>query len=985
MAAKNNKDELRNRSIPPDDTTKKTVSTSKPRGRGCGFLAWIITAVVVLLIVTLSISAEAITDWMWFGSQGLQDVYTTRLWLSLGVFVGGFIVSFAFLLANWLVALRGIQAGKLYEGQQEVVPRRAARWAAIIAAIAVAFFMGLGAADEWPNILLYLKGGAFGQTDPLFGNDIGFYVFEMPFYLLLRGWLMAALILGAIGTIAIYLIGNGPQIARQFASQIPTKPGVKPPPVNLSAMGLRFPKSASVHLTVLGAIFLTLIGIGYYFDRFNLLYASHDIAYGANYTDVNARIPALNIMMFIAAAMVILLIINLWVRTWKLLAGAIGLWLLALVLVAGVYPGIIQQFVVSPSESQLETPYIENNIKATRAAFGLDKFNEREIPAVDSITREQIDENPNITNNIRLWDYRPLRQTYERLQEIRSYYALEDVDIDRYQLNGVQRQVMLAARELSSDELSDNIRTWENLHFRYTHGYGIAMSTVNDIEGEGLPRFVIKDIPPIATDPGLQITRPEIYFGEETNEYAFVNSSKIEEFDYPLGDTNKFTRYQGKGGVDVSDFFTKLLFSIRFGDGNVMLSPYITEDTRVLYHRNIEDIVNQLAPFLSYEDDPYMVVTGGKLYWVEDAHTSTDKYPYSTPYFEDGLNYIRNSVKVVIDAYEGTATYYIIDPNDPLINAYSRIFPSLFKDGSEMPAGIREHLRYPEALLNVQARMYATFHMTDPQVFYTKEDVWSLPSDSATNGGVSNVVIPEAYYVNIQLPGEEKVDFMLIQSFTPNTKDNMIAWMAAKSDPQDYGQVEVIRYPKQQLVYGPRQIEARIDQDPTISQQLSLWNGSGSDVIRGNLLTIPISNTLLYIEPLFLQATNSGSFPELKRVIVVTGNSVGIGSDLAEALDVAFKIKPPSVITDGGNTTPTPTPVAGATTVPTQPRPTPSGTVTGRTADELTASALDHYNKAQDALKRGDWTTYGEEIDAMKADLDELARLTGISIPTPIP
>ncbi|MEO5951758.1 MAG: UPF0182 family protein, partial [Chloroflexia bacterium] len=971
--SKNDKDELRNRRIPPDNTAKKTVTNATPakRGRGCGWVAWVIGLVLFLFILIPSLSAEAITDWMWFGSQGLADVYTTRLWLSLGVFAGGFILSMVFLLANWLVALRGIQAGKLYEGQQEVVPKRAARWVAIAAAVAVAFFMGLGAAEEWPNILLYLKGGAFGQTDPLFGNDIGFYVFEMPFYLLLRGWLMTALILGAIGTGIVYLIGNGPQLARQFASQIPTGPGNRPTPINVRDLSLRLPKTASVHLTILGAIFLALVGVGYWFDRFNLLYGSHDVAFGANYTDANARVPALNIMMFIAAAMVVLLIVNLWVRTWKLLAGAIGLWLLALVLVAGVYPAIIQQFVVSPAQSQLETPYIENNIKATRAAFGLDKFNEREVPAVDSITRAQIDENPNITNNIRLWDYRPLLDTYGKLQEIRSYYALQDVDIDRYQLNGTQRQVMLAARELSSDELGANIRTWENLHFRYTHGYGIAMSTVNDIEGEGLPHFVIKDIPPVSSAPDLAITRPEIYFGEETNEYAFVNSSEIEEFDYPVGDTNKFTRYQGTGGVAISDFFTKLLFAVRFGDGNVMISPYVTDGARVLYHRNIKDIVHQLAPFLTYEDDPYMVVTNGKLYWVEDAHTSTDKYPYSTPYGgEGGLNYIRNSVKVVIDAYEGTATFYVIDNTDPLINAYRQIFPSLFKDGSEMPTGIREHLRYPEGLMNIQARMFATFHMTDPQVFYTKEDVWSLPADTSSSSGVSNVVIPEAYYVNIQLPGEAKVDFMLIQSFTPNTKDNMIAWMAAKSDPADYGQVEVIKYPKQQLVYGPKQIEARIDQDPVISQQLSLWNGSGSEVIRGNLLTIPISNTLLYIEPLFLQATNSGSFPELKRVIVATGNSVGIGSDLAEALDVAFKLKPPVVIPGTDTGTPTPTPVAGATSLPTQPRPTPNGTATGRTAEEITQSALDHYNRAQDALKRSDWATYGEEIDAMKADLD---------------
>ncbi|MGA7731304.1 MAG: UPF0182 family protein [Chloroflexia bacterium] len=965
---------------PANNNPKSKIQNPKS-GRGWrGWITWIIAAVLVLVILIPSLLAEAITDWMWFGSQGLAEVYTTRLWLALGVFAVAMLLALAFLLANWLVGLRAVQPGKLYEGQQEVIPKRAARWIAIAVAIVVAFFMGLGAADEWPNILLYLRGGAFGQTDPLFGNDIGFYVFELTFYRLLRGWFLTLLILTAIGTVIVYALGNVPQIIRQLNTQVQGPPGARRNTIDMEGITLRFPQSASVHLTVLGAIFLALIGIGYWFDRFDLLYSPHDLAYGASYTDANAHLPALNIMMFIAGAMVILLIANLWVRTWKLLAGALGLWLLALVLVNGVYPAIIQQFVVKPSESQLETPYIENNIKATRAAFGLDQFREREVPVVDSITREQIDENPNITSNIRLWDYRPLLDTYGQLQEIRSYYTLSDVDIDRYTLDGVQRQVMMSARELASNELNENIRSWENLHFRYTHGYGMVMSPVNEIEGEGLPRLLIKDIPPVSSEPELQITRPEIYYGEATEEYVFVNSSAIEEFDYPVGDTNAFTRYQGKGGVEISDFFTKLLFSVRFGDGNVMLSPYITPGTRVLYNRDIHEMVKLLAPFMIYEDDPYMVVADGKLYWVEDAHTYTDRYPYSTPY-EGGFNYIRNSVKVVIDPYEGTVTYYVIDSNDPLVNAYRRIFPALFKDGSEMPASIRSHLRYPEGLMNVQAKMYATFHMTDPQVFYTKEDVWSLPSDNAATAGSSTLVPPEAYYVNIQLPGEQKVDFMLIQSFTPRSRDNMIAWMAAKSDPEQYGQVQVIRYPKQQLVFGPRQIEARIDQDPVISQQLTLWNQGGSRVIRGNLLTIPISNTLLYIEPLFLQAQSS-RFPELKRVIVATANSVGIGSSLAEALDVAFKLKPPVVIPGTDTGVPTPTPAPGTTVTP---RPSPSGTITGRSVEEITQSALDHYNRAQEALRRGDWTTYGEEIEAMKRDLDELARLTGVTVPTPIP
>jgi uncharacterized membrane protein (UPF0182 family) len=954
--------------------------------RSLTWLWWLLAAIIILVIVIPSVLAEAITDWMWFGSQGLADVYTTRLWLALAVFGGGLVVGLIFLLANWLIAWRASRPEILYEGQKEAMPRNGLRWLIIVASVVLAFFMALVVAGEWPTILLYLKGGSFGQTDPLFHNDIGFYVFVLPLYRLLRGWALVLLVLTAIGTAAVYLISNYEQLSRQFATQVTMGPGGRRVTVAPRPSLFRLPQGVEVHMTVLGAIFLVLLAIGYWLDRYDLLYSSRAIAYGAGYTDVNAKLPALTIMLVIAIAMAVLLVINLRVRTWKLLAGALGLWLLALVVVDSIYPAIIQQFVVKPSESQLETPFIENNIAATRAAFGLDKFHEQDVPAVTSITRAQIDENPNITNNIRLWDYRPLQDTYGQLQSIRSYYSLLGVDIDRYLLNGVQRQVMLAPRELNSDNLSESIRTWENIHFRYTHGYGLVMSPVNEIEGEGLPHLLIKDIPPVSDLPELQVTRPEIYYGEATDQYVFVNSSAIEEFDYPVGDANKFTRYAGKGGVAINDLVTKILFAARFGDGNILISPYVTDGTRVLYHRTISDMVETLAPFLLYEDDPYMVLSEGKLYWIMDAETYTDRYPYSTPFDGSslGYNYIRNSVKVVIDAYEGTATYYVIDPTDPIINAYRGIFPDLFKDISEMSTDLRAHLRYPEGLLDVQARMYSTFHMTDPQVFYTKEDVWALPASNSQGHTASTIVQPEAYYVNIQLPGESKVDFMLIQSFTPNTKDNMIAWMAAKGDPSDYGRVEVIRYPKQELVFGPKQIEARIDQDPVISQQLTLWSQSGSNVIRGNLLTIPISNTLLYIEPLFLQANNS-SFPELKRVIVATGSSVGIGSDLGEALDVAFKLKPGQVIPGDGGGTPVPgtTPVPGATQQP-GPTVTTGGTQTASTAEELTQSALDHYNRAQDALRNGDWTTYGQEIDAMKADLDELARLTGVPIPTTI-
>ncbi|HEX9987469.1 MAG TPA: UPF0182 family protein [Chloroflexia bacterium] len=952
-------------------TNNKSAAQDAPPRRSGGWrsrLAWILGIGLFLFIILPSIFAEMVTDWMWFGSQNLSEVYTTRLWLGLGVFFLAAIVAALFCALNWLMAWRVTQPSAIYPGQSEPFPPRFARVLIIGAAIVIAFIMGLAAADEWPTILLFVNSVPFGQTDPLFNNDIGFYVFGLPFYAFLRGWATGLLVVTAIGAAIIYLIGVLPRLNRAIAEAQARAKGIE--------FKLGLDNRVGTHLSILGAVFLLLVAIGYWLDTFELLYSSRAFAYGAGYTDVNAKLPSLYIMMGVAVVMAVLLLVNMRVRTWKLLGGALAIWLLALVLVGGAYPAFVQGVIVRPNEYELEKPFIENNIVATRRAFGLDKFQEREVAAVDTVTQQQIAANPDTISNIRLWDYRPLLDTYSQIQVIRSYYTFKEVDIDRYTLAGKQQQVMLSARELTAEGLNEQIRTWQNQHFVYTHGYGVVVSPVNEIEGEGLPKLLVKNVPPETDVPELRLTRPEIYYGEQTDQYIFVNSG-AQEFDYPQGDANKYTVYQGKGGVEMSGFLTKLLFTVRFGDGNIMLSPLITPQTRAIFHRNIHDAVRLLAPFLLYDSDPYLVVSNGALYWIQDAYTATDRYPYSSPN-PNGINYIRNSVKVVINAYDGSATFYVADDTDPLVRAYRGIFPALFKDISEMPAGIRSHIRYPEDLMNIQADMYSTFHMTDPQVFYSKEDVWNVPFGTQSEGSEPL----EAYYVNMQLPGEEKQGFMLILPFTPTGRDNMIAWMAGKSDGEDYGKVQVIRYPKQQLVYGPNQVEARINQDPLISQQITLWSQSGSRVRRGNLLTIPIGNSVLYVEPLFLQAETS-KFPELKRVIAVTGNSVGIGSDLREALNVAFKLQPGQVIgSDGGETTPQATPLPGLTPAPTR-TPRPAGTPGTASPADLTQSALEHYDLAQTALRDGDLATYQREIDAMKRDLDELARIVGV--PTALP
>jgi uncharacterized membrane protein (UPF0182 family) len=938
-------------------------------------LWWVLGAILLAIIVVPSFMVELITDWMWFGSQNLDAVYTTRLWLAVGVFFTAAFIGGLLCAANWIIAWRVVRPGMVYQGQQEQLPPNLVRNGIIVGSILAGIFLGFSAAREWPTVLLYLNGVPFGETDPLFGNNVGFYVFDLPFWDFLRGWAFTTLILATIGSIIIYVLGSLPAINRQI---VEAQRG-RPPNLKFD-----FDPRMGAHLSVLGAIFLLLIAGGYWLGQYDLLYSNRSVGYGAGYTDVNARLPSLYIMMVVAVLTAVLLLVNLRVRTWRLLVGALGIWFLTLVLVGGVYPAITQEAVVKPNEAQLERPYIVNNIRATRLAFGLDKFTEIEAPPVSPTTPEDVAANPNTINNIRLWDYRPLRDTYMQLQQIRPYYTFSEangVDIDRYTISGKQQQVMLSAREMSTADLPERSRTWQNEHFYYTHGYGAVVSTVNEIVGEGLPRFLVQDIPPRIAAPELTIEQGEIYYGELTNNYVFVNSGRA-EFNYP-DDTAptgaRETRYAGKGGVAIGGFLEKVLFAIRFGDGRILLSNDITPEARVLFHRNIHDSVRLLVPFLGYDSDPYLVISEGKLYWIQDAYTTTDRYPYSAPY-EGGLNYIRNSVKVVIDAYEGTHIFYISDPTDPLVQAYQRIFPALFKDIREMPADLRAHLRYPEGLFNIQARMYELFHITTPETFYAREDLWSVPLGSQSERSVPL----EAYYVNMQLPGSTREEFALIVPFTPTRRDNMIAWMAGRADGENYGQVQVIKFPRQQVVFGPKQIEARINQDTTISQQITLWSQSGSDVIQGNLLTVPISDTLLYVQPLFLQATAS-KFPELKRVIVATTDSVGFGENLQAALDVAFKVAPPVVEpATPVPATPGATPGAVQTPVPiVTPTPRPIPTPSGESASDLTQSALRHYEAAQEALRAGDWATYGREIEAMKDDLDALERLVGV--PTPLP
>ncbi len=880
----------------------------------------ILIGVFLALFVLFMLLSGFYTDLLWFQSLGLSSVFWTAIKARIGVFFIFSLLSLVFFLANLLIA-RNLSGwgGFFLAGQRYYITSRVVNIVVVVVALILSVLNGLGSISQWDIILRCLNQRPFGVLDPIFSQDVAFYVFTLPVYRFLRGWLVEVLVITLLSTAAVYL---GVQLVagRQLKFSLPLR--------------------SWLHLATLGALFLLVLAWGYRLSGFELLYSSRGVASGASYTDIHAQLLAYNLSFWTVILCMLLLLGGVASRRPWILAIGGGLWLVAAMGVGGVYPALMQQFDVQPNELIKEFAYIEYNIDLTRRAYGLDKIEERDFGSVADLTTEALAEAEPTIRNIRLWDYRPLRDTYAQIQEIRLYYEFVDVDVDRYYLDGDYRQVTLSPREMATEQLQS--RTWVNEHLQFTHGYGLVMSPVNAVTPEGLPELLVRDLPP-RTISGLEITRPEVYYGEKTDNYVFVNSA-LEEFDYPSGDQNVFTTYEGTGGVLYDSPFKRAAFAYRFGDVSVLLSEYLTPESRVMLHRNIHQRVRQVAPFLLFDPDPYLVIVDGRLVWLQDAYTVTDMYPYSQPY-QDHFNYIRNSVKVVLDAYNGDMTFYMVDTEDPLIQAYAAIFPDLFTPLEEMPEGLRAHVRYPEGLFIIQAQMNNSYHMQDPTVFYNKEDQWAVAHEMYAG----NDQLMEPYYVTMSLEGEDREEFILIQPFTPANKQNMVGWMAARSDGEHYGKLLLYKFPKQELVYGPLQIEARIDQEPAISGQLSLWHQRGSRVIRGNLLVIPIGNSLLYVEPLYLQA-ETGQLPELKRVIVASGEQVLMADTLDEALAS----------------------IGGAPVVMVEEEPVEE--VVG--ARDLALSALEHYERAQEYLREGDWAGYGAELEAMRRDLEDLVEAT---------
>jgi uncharacterized protein len=898
-------------------------------------------AVVVGLVLIALIAPSLVkfyTDWLWFGEVGYQQVFTTMLRSQGLLFVIAFAVAVVWLAANIRVAVAGI--GNLRpvfttrEGIEIALPGgRQLRTLGLAMSALLALFVAFYAAGSWETWLLWRNGVSFGTADPILGRDVSYYVFSLPFFQFVRGLAQGLIILAALVSSALYLVSGS------LTSGFPTR--------------LAMSGNARRHLCLLGAAFLLILAWSAWLHRTEHLVESSGLVFGASYADVYGRMPASFVVMAACLVGAALASVQAFTdRNWPIPA-AVGLYLVTSI-GGEVYSSMLQRFAVTPNEQVRETPFIEHNISGTRRAFALDGIEERELSGDALLSRDDITRNAATLENVRLWDHAPLLDTFGQIQEIRTYYEFASVDNDRYRIGGALRQVMLSARELNSNNLPS--RTWVNERLTYTHGYGLTLGPVNQVTSEGLPVLFVRNLPP-ETIPDLKIDEPSLYFGERANDWVIVRTN-TPEFHYPRGERNETTRYSGRGGVSLGSLWRKLLFALRFGSYQIILNDGIGAESRVIFNRNIRQRVATIAPFLSFDQDPYLVLAAGRLYWLFDAYTTSALYPYSTP--AGRVNYIRNSVKFVIDAYDGTTTVYLADPRDPIAATYARIFPDLFKPMSDMPAPIREHVRYPEDIFALQAQVYATYHMTQPAVYYNREDQWEIPAveESADNRTM------QPYYTIMRLPGEREPEFIQMLPFTPRRKDNLSAWLVARSDGEHYGHMRVFEFPKQKLVFGPRQVVARTLQDQVISPQITLWNQQGSQVIWGTLMVIPIEESLIYVRPLYLRSSG-GKIPELTRVIVAYENRIVMEKTLEAGLASLFGGAAPA------------RPPAGTETRGPSGAPAPASTTSPAAGSSpelssLAAEARTHYDRAVQAQQQGDWAKYGEELRQLGQVLEKM-------------
>jgi len=883
---------------------------------------------------------QLLTDWYWFVEIGFSNIFTTILYskIILGSVVG--ILTFLIIYGNlWLVrrfvAPRTLLV-RLQEGSKEIDLGGYTNRFALSASLFLGFFTGLIGASKWEVVLKYFNAVPFNTLDPIFGRDISFYFFNLPFIQFLVGlgfWFIVVSFI--VVTLSYALRGAITLKNKTDAARFSAKdnPFAFQQGSSLSGKSLHIEKPAKIHLSILIVFLFALTSFKIYAVIIpTLLYGSTGLFTGAGFTDINATLPFLKILVFVAIIAAILTAVNIFKKNNHFVIFAIGLYIGTSILGGSIYPFFLQKFIVAPNELVKETPYIEHNIAATQKAYDLDSVEERDLTGEATLTMSDINNNSSTIKNVRLWDREPLLDTFGQLQEIRTYYDFISIDNDRYDLNGDYRQVLLSPRELDSASLPQ--RTFINERLTFTHGFGLTLSPVNEVTPEGLPVLFLKDLPPASSIESLTVNRPEIYYGELVNDWVVVNTKAL-EFNYPSGEENIFKNYEGQGGVEIKSLFRKALFALEFRSLKILLSDDITNESRIMYYRNIEERVKRVLPFLSLDGDPYIVVTKeGELKWIYDAYTISDRYPYAEMVRDKfsflpnkQLNYIRNSVKIVIDAYDGKMTFYIADKDDPIIRTYANIFKDSFLPLEQMNEDLKAHIRYPEDLFAYQTALYTVYQMDEAQIFYNKEDQWQIPSINS-NGEFD----PMMRHMIMKLPGEDKEEFILMIPFTPRGKDNLSAWMVARNDGEFYGQLVVYRFPKQKLVFGPKQIINRINQDTDISQQISLWDQRGSEVIRGNLLVIPIEESLVYIQPIYLRA-EGGKIPELKRVIVAHENRIAMEETLDQALESVF----------GGQVT--------------GKKKTAATSSVGNTTlnQDLIKRAKYHFDRAMSAQRQGDW------------------------------
>jgi len=830
-------------------------------------LRWIIP-VVFVLIAAFVLLPNFLQKWLWMRELNFVGIFWTLFSIKVGMTCVAFVVALVFLGINIREAARhsaSEPSSKRSSIQIRGVPidHRLLTRTLVFVTVGISAMFAIGFYTQWDTFLRFRYGGSYGLSDPIFGFDLGFYIFRLPFYELLQG--------SALFLIELAIAAVACQYAYFGLFRVSNRRTVE-------VRGNTLP-----HISALLLLLAATFGVGFYLDRFQLLYSTTGVVYGVGYTAAHATMPALWGMIVVSALACVLLALNLIRPRWQTLAiGAfayVSLYILGVVLI----PAVVQKFVVQPNELSLESPYLKNYISFTRQAYNLDKIQETPYPAVSDLTPAILARNQDTIDNIRLWDKRPLQQTYQQTQAIRLYYDFYDVAVDRYHLADGYHQVMLSTRELSP-ELPAQAQTWVNENLQFTHGYGLVMNFVSKSIGGGFPEYLIKNVPPESSF-GLAVTQPAIYFGGGTPGSRIV-STNVKEFDYPKGNDNVYTSYTGSGGILLNSLSKRVLFTLTQGDINILLTRYLKPESRIQIWRDVKERVAQVAPFLKLDANPYPVLSEGKLYWIQDAYTTSAGFPYSDPHSTDlgnGLNYIRNSVKITVNMYDGTVSFYVMDPNDPVLAVYQRAFPGVFQNLDQLPPDLKSHLRYPQDLFAIQATQYQTFHMTDPQVFYNREDLWVPPLEKY-DGKVSPM---EPYYILMKLPGSTQLEYMLMSPFTPQNRDNMIAWLAARSDFPDYGRMLFYELPKDKLTYGPNQVGAMIDQNTLISQQLTLWDQKGSGVIRGKLIVIPIENSFLYVIPLYLRAEGM-NFPQLKRVIAATGDRVVMEPSLEGALSALF-------------------------------------------------------------------------------------------------